>query len=153
MQKKNEIRPFEDPTPIEAFSRKLNSPLFMFVSHNKKRPNNLVLGRTFEHTILDMVEFGIDNYKSLKEFKVDKIAEGMKPILIFNGELWEINREYGRIKNLLVDMFQRDVIKNVRLQGLEHVISFTAIDNKILFRSYRCAFFQSIFRKEVYLIL
>ncbi|XP_015610186.1 ribosome production factor 2 homolog [Cephus cinctus] len=137
MQKKNDIRPFEDVTRIEQFCQKLNSPLFMFASHNKKRPHNLVMGRVFEHTLLDMVEFGVENYKSLKEFKVGKISTGTKPILIFNGEVFENNHEFGRIRNLLVDMFQREVVGKVRLQGLEHVLSFTAVDNKILLRSYR----------------
>lgn len=137
MTKKNEIRPFEDITPIEQFATKLNAPLFMFTSHNKKRPNNLIMGRMFENTLLDMVEFGIEDYKGLKEFKVPKIATGIKPLLIFNGDIFENNREYGRIRNLLIDMFHRESTKNVRLQGLEHVISFTARDNKILFRSFR----------------
>ncbi|KAG7202846.1 hypothetical protein KM043_009997 [Ampulex compressa] len=137
MQKKNDILPFEDITPIEKYSIKLNASLFMFVSHNKKRPHNLVMGRVFEHTLLDMVEFGVEKYKGLKEFKVPKISSGLKPLLIFNGELFENNYEYGRIKNLLVDMFQRETIEKIRLQGLEHILSFTAVDNKILMRSYR----------------
>lgn len=109
----------------------------MFTSHNKKRPHNLVMGRTFEHTLLDMVEFGVENYKSLKEFKVDKIASGLKPMLVFNGEIFENNHDYGRIRNLLVDMFQREVVNNIRLQGLEHVMSFTSFENKIYLRSYK----------------
>lgn len=137
MTKKNEIRPFEDITPIEKFATKLNAPLFMFTSHNKKRPNNLVMGRMFEHSLLDMVEFGIENYIGLKEFKVPKIATGIKPLLIFNGDSFENNHEYGRIRNILIDMFHRETAKNVRLQGLEHVLSFTARDNRILFRSFR----------------
>ncbi|XP_033227493.1 ribosome production factor 2 homolog [Belonocnema kinseyi] len=137
MTKKNEIRPFEDISPIERFASKLNSSLFMFTSHNKKRPHNLIMGRIFEHTLLDMVEFGIENYKGLKEFKVPKISTGIKPMLIFNGDIFENNHEYGRIRNLLVDMFHREPAKNIRLKGLEHVISFTARDNKILFRSFR----------------
>lgn len=137
MTKKNEIRPFEDISPIERFASKLNSSLFMFTSHNKKRPHNLIMGRMFEHTLLDMVEFGIENYKGLKEFKVPKISTGIKPMLIFNGDIFENNREYGRIRNLLVDMFHRESAKNIRLKGLEHVISFTARDNKILLRSFR----------------
>lgn len=135
--KENNIRPFEDIFPIEQFSKKFNSSLFMFTSNNKKRPHNLVLGRMFEHSLLDMVEFGIENYKGLKDFKVEKIASGIKPVLIFNGELFENNREYGRIRSLLVDMFQKEVVEKIRLQGLEHVLSFTIFDNKILLRSYR----------------
>ncbi|XP_076166473.1 ribosome production factor 2-like protein Non3 [Ptiloglossa arizonensis] len=137
MQKKNEILPFEDVTLIEKFSTKCNASLFMMALHNKKRPHNFIMGRMYEHTLLDMVEFGIENYKGLKDFKIPKISEGIKPLLIFNGELFENNYELVRIKNLLVDMFQRDVVANIRLQGLEHVLSFTAIENKILLRSYR----------------
>ncbi|XP_063981899.1 ribosome production factor 2 homolog [Diachasmimorpha longicaudata] len=137
LQQKNQILPFEDVTPIEKFCKKSNAPLFMFVSNNKKRPHNLVMGRTFEHTLLDMVEFGIDNYKPLKDYKVEKIAAALKPLLVFNGELFENNHEFTRIKNLLVDMFQREPVDNIRLQGLEHVLSFTAVDNKISLRSYK----------------
>lgn len=137
MHKKNDIIPFEDVTTIEKFSSKLNAPLFIFGSHNKKRPHNIVFGRMYENTLLDMVEFGIENYKGLKDFKVPKISVGIKPILIFNGELFENNQEYNRIKNLFVDMFQREVVQKIRLQGLEHVLSFTAHENKIYIRSYR----------------
>lgn len=137
MQKKNDILPFEDVSLVEKFTAKYNASLFIMALHNKKRPHNLVLGRMYERTLLDMMEFGIENYKGLKDFKVAKITSGIKPLLIFNGELFESNYEYGRIKNLLVDMFQREAVEKIRLQGLEHVLSFTAIENKILLRSYR----------------
>ncbi|OAD58188.1 Ribosome production factor 2 like protein, partial [Eufriesea mexicana] len=137
MQQKNDILPFEDVTHIEKLSAKYNASLFMIALHNKKRPHNLVMGRLYEHTLLDMVEFGIENYKGLKSFKVQKISKGIKPLLVFNGELFENNHEFNRIQNLLVDMFQRDQAEKIRLQGLEHVLSFTAVENKILLRSYR----------------
>ncbi|XP_015510666.1 ribosome production factor 2 homolog [Neodiprion pinetum] len=137
MQKKNNILPFEDVTPLEQFSRKLSSSLFVFTSHNKKHPNSLIVGRMFDNSLLDMVEFGVQEYEGLAKFKVDKVSMGIKPILIFNGELFEHNRDYSRIKSLLVDLFQRDNVENIRLQGLEHTLSFTAIDNKIQVRSYR----------------
>lgn len=137
MQKKNDVLPFEDITLIEKFAAKYSSPLFMIAMHNKKRPHNLVMGRMYEHTLLDMVEFGVENYKGLSDFKVPKISEGIKPLLVFNGELFENNHELGRIKNLLVDMFEREPVEQIRLQGLEHVLSFTVVENKILLRSYR----------------
>ncbi|XP_071560492.1 ribosome production factor 2 homolog [Temnothorax nylanderi] len=137
MKQKNDVLPFEDITPVEKFALKYNASLFMMASHNKKRPHNLVMGRMYEHTLLDMTEFGVENYKGLKDFKVEKITSGIKPLLIFNGELFESNHEYVRIKNLLVDMFLREEVQKIRLQGLEHVISFTAVENKILLRSYR----------------
>ncbi|XP_057341345.1 ribosome production factor 2 homolog [Microplitis mediator] len=143
MQKKHEILPFEDIVPIEKFCKKYNTPLFMYVSHNKKRPHNLIMGRTFEHTLLDMIEFGVENYKGLNEFKVDKISAGLKPMLVFNGDMFENNDSYQRIKNLFIDMFQREVVDNIRLQGLEHVLSFTATDGKIYLRSYKVSLKKS----------
>ncbi|KAG5325534.1 RPF2 factor, partial [Pseudoatta argentina] len=137
MKQKNDILPFEDITPIEKFAFKYDASLFMIATHNKKRPHNLIMGRMYEHMLLDMIEFGVDNYKGLKDFKVEKISSGIKPLLIFNGELFESNCEYGRIKNLLIDMFLREEVQKIRLQGLEHVLSFTAVENKILLRSYR----------------
>ncbi|XP_076762815.1 ribosome production factor 2-like protein Non3 [Xylocopa sonorina] len=137
MQKKNDILPFEDITKIEKFCVKYNASLFMIALHNKKRPHNLVLGRMYEHTLLDMAEFGVENYKGLQDFKIAKVSQGIKPLLVFSGELFENNHEFSRIKNLLVDMFQREPVEKIRLQGLEHVLSFTAVENKILLRSYR----------------
>lgn len=137
MSRKKRILPFEDATLIEKFGVKYNAALFMVALHNKKRPHNLIMGRLYEHTVLDMVEFGIENYKGLKAFKISKIPEGTKPILIFNGEQFENNYECIRIKNLLIDMFHRETVENIRLQGLEHVLSFTVVNNKILLRSYK----------------
>lgn len=45
MQKKNAIVPFQDPSSFEFFSSKADASLFVFGSHSKKRPNNLVLVR------------------------------------------------------------------------------------------------------------
>ncbi|KAJ9582866.1 hypothetical protein L9F63_022790, partial [Diploptera punctata] len=134
---KNDILPFENITPIEEFSRKHDASLFMFASHNKKRPHNLTLGRVYDRHILDMIELGIEKYKALKEFKTEKVSLGIKPCLLFTGELFEHNHEFKRIKSLFVDMFKREDVEAVRLQGLEHVIMFTAIEDTIFFRSYR----------------
>lgn len=97
----------------------------------------LVAGRMYDSHILDMVEFGIERYRGLKEFKTQKVSLGIKPCLLFAGELFEHNHEYRRIKNLLVDMFQREKIQAVRLQGLEHALLFTAAEDQIYLRSYR----------------
>eukprot|EP00058_Branchiostoma_floridae_P004798 XP_002590286.1 hypothetical protein BRAFLDRAFT_121354 [Branchiostoma floridae] len=43
-KRKNIMRPFDDQSSIEFFSQKNDSSLFLFGSHSKKRPNNLVLG-------------------------------------------------------------------------------------------------------------
>lgn len=33
----------------------------MFGNHNKKRPNNLIIGHMFDYHMLDMVELGLDS--------------------------------------------------------------------------------------------
>ena len=65
-KKKNIVRPFEDVSSIEFFSQKSDASLFAFGSHNKKRPDNLVIGRLFDHQILDMIELGVKNYKQMR---------------------------------------------------------------------------------------
>jgi hypothetical protein len=37
----------------------------MFGSHNKKRPNNLVIGHMYDYHVLDLIELGIEKFVSL----------------------------------------------------------------------------------------
>ncbi|KAK7478883.1 hypothetical protein BaRGS_00029864 [Batillaria attramentaria] len=136
-KKKNITRPFEDQTSLEFFSEKADASLFAFGSHSKKRPNNLVLGRMFDAHVLDMVEFGIEKFVSMLEIEGPKCSFGIKPCLIFSGEPFEQDPEHKRLKNLLTDFFRGPSVTNVRLAGLEHVISVSAVDGKIYIRNFR----------------
>ncbi|XP_068082871.1 ribosome production factor 2 homolog isoform X2 [Anabrus simplex] len=137
LSRRNDFLPFENITPVEEFTRKNNTSLFVFTSHNKKRPHNLILGRMYDFHLLDMVELGVDSFNSLSDFKNEKVSPGIKPCLLFAGELFEHNHEFQRLKSLLIDMFKREDVTNVRLKGLEHVIMFTAAEDRIFMRSYR----------------
>jgi len=137
---KNDIRPFEDATKLEFFCKKEDSSLFMFGNHNKKRPHNLVLGRMYDHQLLDMVELGIEAFTPLAEFKTSKVAAGSKPCLLFLGEPFSdpANSEFQRVKSLLMDFFRGPEVTNVRLAGIEHVLQFTALpERRVLLRSYK----------------
>ncbi|KAL7872641.1 hypothetical protein SRHO_G00076240 [Serrasalmus rhombeus] len=136
-KKKNIMRPFEDSTSLEFFSKKTDCSLFLFGSHNKKRPNNLVFGRLFDFHVLDMFELGIEKFKSLKDVKNEKCSEGTKPMLVFAGELFNTDNELIRLRNALTDFFRGPSVPAVRLAGLEHILHFTAADGKIYMRSYR----------------
>ncbi|XP_014273040.2 ribosome production factor 2 homolog [Halyomorpha halys] len=134
---KNDFLPFESSSEIERLSKKYDASLIFFGSHNKKRPNNLILCRMYDHSILDMVELGIKNYRGISEFKTETITTGLKPCLVFSGPLFEQDSDLKRIQNMLVDFFQREDATNIRLQGLEHVLMFTATQDELLMRSYR----------------
>uniref|UniRef100_A0A8C6NZ40 Ribosome production factor 2 homolog n=3 Tax=Nothobranchius TaxID=28779 RepID=A0A8C6NZ40_NOTFU len=137
-KKKNITRPFEDSTSLEFFSKKSDCSLFLFGSHNKKRPNNLIFGRMFDFHVLDMIELGVEKSVSLSEIKTSKCPEGTKPMLVFAGEAFESDNEFKRVKNLFLDIFRGPTVSAVRLAGLEHVLHFTAMEGKIYLRSYRC---------------
>ncbi|KAL4233825.1 rRNA-binding ribosome biosynthesis protein rpf2 [Mactra antiquata] len=136
-KRKNIMRPFEDETQLEFFSQRCDASLFMFGSHSKKRPNNIVIGRLFDHHILDMIELGIENFKSMFDIEGAKCSAGTKPCMMFVGEQFDIEPDYIRLKNLFADFFRGVVIKQIRLQGLEHVIMITAAEGKIYLRNYK----------------
>ncbi|ESO82697.1 hypothetical protein LOTGIDRAFT_229754 [Lottia gigantea] len=137
MKRKNVVRPFEDQSTLEYFSEKNDASLFLFGSHSKKRPNNLVLGRSFDHEIFDMVELGIDSFKSMFDFRNDKCSQGTKPCVIISGQDFESDEDYRKLKNLFIDFFRGPKTEKIRLSGLELVINITAIEGKIYLRTYR----------------
>lgn len=108
LTRNNDITPFEDQNPLESLANRNDCHLFVFGSHSKKRPENLVVGRIYDNQILDMIEFGVKQYKSLSDFKNDKIGINCKPCLVFNGDQWAKSEELRRAKSLLVDMFHME---------------------------------------------
>lgn len=132
LSKKNQILPFEDEgmTSLEFLTTKNDASLFAVASHNKKRPNNLVIGRTFDHRVLDVVELGITQYKSLADYKeAPKKRAGSKPLMLFSGDKWHLESSYRKLQNLLVDFYKGDPCKKMILSGVDHVITFTIADS------------------------
>lgn len=142
-KKKNIVRPFEDVSTIEFFSQKSDASLFAFGSHNKKRPDNLVIGRMFDHQLLDMVELGVKNYKSMSS--QCNVPLGTKPVLAFAGDEWETEMiekdgetktDLKQIRNLFLDFFRGESINNIRLKGMELFIQFSLINGVVAMRTY-----------------
>ena len=78
----------------------------MFGSHNKKRPNNIVIGRTYEHKVLDMVELGITNMESMQAIiSTIEVPFHSQPFVVFQGDLWESDEDFKKLKNLINDFF------------------------------------------------
>lgn len=130
LTKKNAIVAFETEgqSSLEFLSTKNDCSLFALASTNKKRPNNLVLGRTFDHQILDMVEVGILRYKSIQDYggSVPKKRIGSKPMMMFLGDLWQNDSSCEKMQNLLVDLYRGDVVDKVVISGIDHMIMFVA---------------------------
>ena len=79
--------------------------LFIVGTHQKKRPDNLIIGRLFADHLLDMFEFGVSNYKGIQQFKCKDTDNNIKPILIFQGEHFEFSEKHKRLKSLLIGKF------------------------------------------------
>lgn len=89
--------------------------MFVFLqygSHSKKRPDNLVIGRTYDHHIYDLVEVGAENFKPMESFSYDKKLapkEGSKPFIVFIGEGFEAVEELKHLKEVLLDLLRGEV--------------------------------------------
>ncbi|VEU36027.1 unnamed protein product [Pseudo-nitzschia multistriata] len=131
MSKKNQIVAFDDiegQQSLEFLTTKNDCALFALASTNKKRPNNLVLGRTFDHQILDMVELGILRYKSIQNYggSVPKKRIGSKPLMLFLGDLWQQDSNCKKMQNLLIDFYRGDVVQKLVVSGIDHLLVFVA---------------------------
>eukprot|EP01083_Nonionella_stella_P290207 987576_1 len=132
LSKNNMIVPFDDAgqQSLEFLSTKNDCCMFALASNNKKRPNNLSIGRTFDRKILDIAELGILKYKSLTDYAGNpKKRIGSKPMMLFVGDRWHINPEYKRLQNLLIDFHRGDPVDKIVMSGLDHIMVFTTADD------------------------
>jgi len=130
--------PFESITSVEFFSQKSDASLFVFGNHSKKRPHNIVFGRMFDYHLLDMLELGITNFKSILIFSAQKLPMlGSKPCFTVVGAEFSTNPVYEMAANLFVDFFRGHIVDTICLAGLDHVISLSVgADGALLFRHY-----------------
>lgn len=141
--RRNPVHPFENASSLEFFSEKNDTSLFAMVSNTKKRPNNLVLGRMFDHKLLDMVEVGVEAYTPISECAGPSKTIGSKPCFVFQGDAFEHDPVLANFKNLLLDLFRGHVLDNVALPTLDHIIAVTAADGKVFFRVHSLLFRKS----------
>lgn len=141
--RKNDIRPFESggESSLEFFSVKTDCSIFLLGSHSKKRPNNLVIGRTYDHHVYDLVEVGVENFRTAESFSYDKKLAphvASKPFFAFIGEGFESVEELKHLKEVLLDLFRGEVITNLNLAGLDRVYVCTAVSSNRVFLTH-CA--------------
>ena len=68
--KKNAVRPFEDAASLEFWAQKNDASLFVVGQSTKKRPHGMTFVRMFDYRVLDMCEVGVEDWKSMADFKV-----------------------------------------------------------------------------------
>lgn len=68
--KKNTLRPFEDTAAIAFWAHRNDASMFVVGQSTKKRPNGMVLVRTFDGRVLDMCEVGVARCVRMAAFEV-----------------------------------------------------------------------------------
>lgn len=139
--KRNMTRPFEDQSSVEFLCKANDSSLFAYGSHTKKRPHNLILGRTFDFQILDMLEMGIEpgSFKPMSSFEGTRkaiVRVGSKPMFVFQGSQFETNDDFGKFKSMILDYFRGEILDKINLAGVDRLIVCSAHKDKIYFRHY-----------------
>ncbi|KAI1726257.1 brix domain-containing protein [Ditylenchus destructor] len=138
LKRYNPFHLFEDDTGIVKFAQKFDSSLFLFGSHSKKHPNSLIFGRMHDYQVLDMVDLSIKKFISSDKFNTGGVTFGCKPCILLQGTAFESDEAMKRVGNLMIDWFRGPTVSSIRLQGLELIISLTAVSTEeILFRVYR----------------
>lgn len=138
--KKNEnIRPFESggETYLEFLSQRTDCSVFVFGSHSKKRPHNLVIGRMYDHHVYDLIELGVEHFDPIIMFgggKKYSPQEGSKPCLVFIGEGFEEDEKLKHLKEILIDVLRGEVVETINLAGLDRVYLCVASGNKVYFK-------------------
>jgi len=124
--KKNTVHPFEDPSSFEFFSEKNDSSMLVYGSHSKKRPHSITLVRMFDFKVLDMIELALDpdTLRTLSQFKNNKAAVGLKPLISFSGTPFEspVANAYTLAKSVFLDLFKGEDTNNVDVEGLQFMI-------------------------------
>ncbi|KAL2139753.1 hypothetical protein VTI28DRAFT_4736 [Corynascus sepedonium] len=129
-QKKNPIHPFEDSSSLAFFSDKNDCSLLLFGSSSKKRPHTITFTRTFDYKILDMLEFYLDgeSFRSLSQFKTEKVPVGMRPLMVFAGTAFEspVPNAFTMAKSMLIDFFRGETSDKIDVEGLRYCVVVTA---------------------------
>jgi ribosome production factor 2 len=81
----------------------------------------------FNHQILDMIEVGVEECKTMQEMgNCNFIEVGQQPILIFQGDAFDLSENHIRFKNMMLDFFRIKHLKNLNILEAHRVITFTA---------------------------
>ena len=61
-----------------------------------------MIGRLHDGHVLDMIEFGIDEYTPLEAVSAVTKAFGSKPMFVFLGDEWDMELSNKKAQNLII---------------------------------------------------
>ena len=99
---------------------------------------NLLLGSTFDNRMLDFFEFEVTNYLPISYFSGITIDSIMKPVVIFQGDVFDTDFELVRVKKFFMDFCILYDIDCVNVSDLKRICVISAGDDKVIkMRSYQ----------------
>lgn len=110
---KDGMNPFDSTELVERLMKKKKAALFINVTKDQR----LVMGRTFNDEVIDMVEFTIDSYRSVSSFGCAGPELHAKYYVILQ------NINDSRMENLIVDLFNMKSAK-VCLESIRYAWVF-----------------------------
>lgn len=139
--RRNDLLPFESggEAHLENLCRLNDASLFALTNHTKKRPDNLILGRLFNHSLLDMVELGVKSYKPTALFPPPKIPPGCPNIIAFNGADFDASEDLRTLRSILVDVFRfptESTQTSFEPASVQRSLVFTLKEGRLLLRHY-----------------
>ncbi len=91
----------------------------------------MIISRMYNHQLLDMLEVGVESCKTMVEFKKKiSIEIGQQPILLFQGDPFDLSESHIKFKNMMTDFFRIKHLKSTNIIASQRIISFTAKDNE-----------------------
>jgi ribosome production factor 2 len=105
---------------------------------------NIVLGSLFANKVLDMFEFEVSNFIPIEYFsKAIEVDSYMKPIIIFQGDLFETDFELDRVRKFFLDFFKMQDLEEVDISDLRRVVVISiAEDREIKIRNFQTSKFN-----------
>lgn len=140
LSRKNKVESvFNNNQGMEYLCEKNDTPLFAYTTDQKKKPMNLVLGSMFNFKVLDLFEFEVTNYIPINYFTSNIMIDScMKPVIIFQGDLFETDFQLERLRKFFLDFFRLHDVDEVNISDLRRILIISvAEDREIKLRSYQ----------------
>jgi ribosome production factor 2 len=131
LSKKNILN--SDQQEIEFFCTQNDTSIFCYTSDTKKKPMNLTMGNLFANKVLDQFEFEVANFIPIEYFSKNiEVDSYMKPVVIFQGDLFENDFELDRVRKFFLDFFKITDLEEVDIGDLRRVVVISVSEDREL---------------------